>query len=238
MKAFTYPSEGIFIRGPEGVFMKKYREDLELIALSKAGDLEAQFELWKKWESFTGKQFFKSKELFDSVGVSYEEYMQEAYLIFVQAVAKYNFEKAKTAGSSKFSTCYYWYIRKYKGNLAWSHKVWGNIKMASEYTEDPFYGQPHKDDTYNEWNVAIQKDIKDDFKKAQAAEILEIYFQEEENPLYRKITHFLLMGETPTQIAHTLDDEYPVRKIRSMIAEIYGKIKTIADKTMFEPIFC
>ena len=216
----------------------KHREDRELIALSKLGDMKAQLELWEKWEPFTKKHFFQAREAFVNSGVTLEDYMQDAYIAFVTAIQKYDLVKAEAKGSVNFSTYYYWYLMKLKNAADDYLNKWGSTKLWSDYLSDDQDPQVFHDDAINnEWNRATMKDIKDDFKKAQAVEILNTYFEEEDNPLFKQIVHFLLMGKNPGNIVHLLDDQYTYGAVRKMIDEIYVKIRTIANRVVFEPIF-
>lgn len=217
---------------------KKYREDKELIALSKLGDTKAQKELWDKWNPFTQKQYFMSREAFTNAGMTFEDYMQEAYLAFVTAIDKYDLKKAIDKGCVNFSTYYYWYLVKLRnGTLGYLEK-WGDMKYSSDYESNvSLRSDASKADAKdNEWNRATLRNISDDFKQDECAKIIDVYFEEEESSLFKNIVSFLLMGYNAGEIVHLLDDEYSYGKVRKMIDEIFAKIRNIAIRYEYEPI--
>lgn len=214
----------------------KFREDWDLIALSKQGNVAAQLELWKKWEPFTQKHFYMSQELFENTGVFIEDYMQSAFVSFMNAVQHYDLEKAKAKGSKNFSTVYYWFLLKLKNEALTQVDRYGTVIMNSSFTPYDEEDTTKTDAVDNSWNRAITKDIKDEFKKKQAIEVIDTYLEEENNPIYRKVIHFLLMGKGLKTIEHLLDDEYSYKDVKTMVSEIHKKVQNIAQRVAFEPI--
>ena len=214
--------------------MKKYREDRELIALSKEGDTVAQYELWKKWEVFTSKNYYRNKEALDLIGLTEEDYMQEAYLLFMKAVQKFNLDYTEV---SNFSTYYYWHLKKIRNEADVYLRRYGEIKVQSDYEVREYDLSSHKiDATDNEWNRAILVDIEDDFKREQAIEVIDTYYEEEKDPLYKKIFDYILMGLTFQAISNALGGKISSRKVSSIAKDISKRINSVADRVMFEPI--
>lgn len=214
--------------------MKKYREDLELIKLSKEGDMEAQYELWKKWEPFTAKRFYQDKELFLRTGVTFEDFMQNAYLAFVSAVDKFNLEKTEV---SNFSTFYYWYLKKLKNASEGYEYKYGEVAYESDIHTRGTYDNPHKEDAVcDSWNKAIARDITTDFKQVQAVEVIETFYEEEENPVVRNVLTLMLQGKRAKAITDLLGEEFDIKAVGKMVWEIKKKLRVIGERVMFEPI--
>ena len=218
--------------------MKKYRDDLELIRLSKSGDMKAQYELWKKWEPFTAKRFYQDAELFTRTGVAFEDFMQNAYLAFVMAVEKFDLEKAETTGTTNFSTFYYWYLKKLKNASEGYEYRYGDVALESEVH---YQGgkQPHKEDAVvDPWNKAIARDITTDFKQIQAVEVIETFFEEEESSVLKNILTLMLQGLRTKAISDLLGDEFDIKAVAKMVWQVKKKLRVIGERVMLEPISC
>lgn len=214
--------------------MKKYREDLELIRLSKEGDMKAQYELWKKWEPFTSKRYFQSLELYQRVRMSYEDFMQEAYLAFISAIDHFTFDKAT---GTNFSTVYYWYLVKVRNTSERYERRYGNIALETDIRSQDNRGDSYKEDSMNDrWNKATLKDITADFKQAQAVEVIEIFFEEEENPILKNVLTLMLQGNKTKAILEFLGEGTDLKAVKGFIREIKRKLKAIGERVMFEPI--
>lgn len=214
--------------------MKKYRDDLELIRLSKSGDMKAQYELWKKWEPFTAKRFYQDAELFTRTGVAFEDFMQNAYLAFVMAVEKFNLEKAEESGTTNFSTFYYWYLKKLKNASEGYEYRYGEVAYASEFKREDY----KEDSNPNEWNRSTTGEIETDFKQAQAVEVIETFFEEEESSVLKNILTLMLQGLRTKAISDLLGDEFDIKAVAKMVWQVKKKLRVIGERVMFEPISC
>lgn len=217
---------------------KKYREDRELVALSKLGDMKAQLELWNKWYPFTQKHFFQSREVFVNSGMSLEDYTQEAYLAFATAVQKYDLEKAISKGCVNFSTYYYWYLKKLRNSANRYLDKWGDTNLWSDYLSgDKSLKDYHDDANPNDWNRAVMRDIKDDFKKVQAEEILSEFFKEETDVDLKRVAFCLLEGKKSVdRIAPSMREDLTYEDLKKMVKTVLKKLKAIASRMEFEPI--
>lgn len=218
--------------------MTKHREDLELIALSKNGDKEAQMELWNKWENFTKKQFAKSRETFLNSGSSLEDYMQDAFFAFRTAIEKYDLDRAKESGSSHFSTVYYFYLLKMKVATEKELSRFGGpfIPETSFQGEDKDGTDYAKEASDNPWNKAITRDIKEEFKRVQAEEVAKAYLEQEKDSTAREVFMLILEGKKSPAIAEALGADYTKIQVRNLIKSIYRRVSKVAEKVMFEPI--
>lgn len=214
-----------------------YRDDLELISLSKEKDVKAQVELWKKWETFTRKQYMKSKEVFDKEGLTIDDYMQEAYFMFLSAVDGFDISKAKERGISSFSTYYYFYLLKLKTDTERKLSKLGPIATQSEFVCEDKDSTLYSEDAYcSAWNRAVSCDISDDFRREQAREIIDAYLSEEEDEVSKIIIQLLLEENTMASILRALNGEYSRVRLKRKVDNIYKKIRKIADRIAFETI--
>lgn len=214
--------------------MKKYREDLELIRLSKEGDTEAQLELWRKWEPFTGKRFFQSRELFLRTGVTYEDYMQNAYIAFLTAIDRFDLSRTEV---SNFSTVYYFQLMKLKNASEGYEYKYGEVAFESDIHCQNTYENPHKEDSVNDgWNRALARDITTDFRQAQALEVIETFYEEEESPLVKNVLTLMLQGKRTKAITELLGEEFDTKTVGKIVWNIKKRLRSIGERVMFEPI--
>lgn len=217
---------------------KTFREDIDLIALSQKGDTEALLELWDKWTPFVHRTYNSSENLYNSVGWLREDFVQDAFVMFMDAVQKFSISKAEEAGADSFASYYYWYLRRLRNRAENRIKKYGVIKYASDYEADCYEKDQRGDSCLNEWNQLLQQDPSEDFIKAQAVEVVEVYFEEEQDPVKRTIMTYLLAGKRPSTMSHLMNNEYSTKWIRRRIKEIKKQIKAISERVIFEPISC
>lgn len=212
------------------------RSDFELIKLSKQGDSKAQMELWNKWKSFTSRQFKKASETYSATQYSYEDYMQDAFVAFLTAIDRYDINKAEAAGSSNFSTFYYFYLMKLKNAQDDQLNKFGVMLYQSDFEVNSSDENIKNDSTNTPWVRAISRDIGDDFIKDEVVQIFEKYFEEEQSPLLKKIVQMRLQGMNAGKIQHAFKDTISYNRIRKLIDEAYAKIRMIAEAVIYEPI--
>lgn len=212
------------------------RSDFELIRLCKQGDSNAQMELWNKWKNFTSRQYGKSSETYQASQYSYEDYMQDAFVAFLTAVDRYDIDKAEAAGSSNFSTFYYFYLMKLKNAQDDQLNKYGTMLYQSDFEVTNSEESIKNDSRNTPWVRAISRDIEDDYIRDEAVQVFEKYFEEEQSPLLKKIVLMRLQGMNAGKIQHALGDTISYGRIRKLLDEAYAKIRMIAEAVIYEPI--
>jgi DNA-directed RNA polymerase specialized sigma24 family protein len=88
--------------------------DLELLKKIKIdNDFQARNELWERYQGKVHSSFFKNQRFFREIGLTFEDYRQDAFFAFIDCIDYINLEKMEDSNSS-FGTSFYFYLLKIK----------------------------------------------------------------------------------------------------------------------------
>ncbi len=88
--------------------------DLELLKKIKIdNDFQARNELWERYQGKVHSSFFKNQRFFREIGLTFEDYRQDAFFAFIDCIDYIDLEKME-ASNSNFGTSFYYYLLKIK----------------------------------------------------------------------------------------------------------------------------
>jgi DNA-directed RNA polymerase specialized sigma subunit len=88
--------------------------DLEMLKrIKNENDLEIRNLLWEKYQAKVASSFFKNAKFFNDIGLSLEDYKQEAFFSFIDCIEYIDLEKMENS-ESNFGTSFYFFLLKIK----------------------------------------------------------------------------------------------------------------------------
>lgn len=197
--------------------------DLDLLEVAKTHNQKAMLALWERYRAFTDKAFYKGRELYESTNTLYEDWVQDAFIAFAHSIDRADLDKMRANGTKSFSTVYYFDLLKMWEKLRNKTEKLGYVACESELVRED-----EEEDKNSKWENALSVDGDAEIARSQAEIIIDKYLEEEQDPLYVKITNLLLAGYNPGNIVTIMEGEYTYHYMRKMIDTIKDRIKTLA----------
>ncbi len=106
--------------------------EYQMLVKAKEGNEEAKFDLWKKYERLIHKTFNKSREFFHMVNLEREDFVQESYIQFEDALAHFDLDRVTEPEGFSFYTFYSFYLKKIKNRSQAEFNHYGSVLHTSD----------------------------------------------------------------------------------------------------------
>ena len=183
--------------------------DLELLKKIKIeNDIEARNELWTRYQGKVGSSYFTNRIFFREIGLTFEDYRQDAFFAFVDCIEYINLEKME-ASNSNFGTSFYYYLLKIKNK---------NQREVAKMGIPIYLSQLDRKNEIDESSSGLKKA----FNSKTAIE----FSHELENKTVREIVQDYINEQTPVkkQILQMYLEDVSVRDIAENLKIKYMKV--------------
>ena len=183
--------------------------DLELLRKIKIdNDFQARNELWERYQGKVHSSFFKNQRFFREIGLTFEDYRQDAFFAFIDCIDYINLEKMEDSNSS-FGTSFYFYLLKIKNK---------NQREVAKMGIPIYLSQLDVKNEIDESSSGLKKA----FNSKTAVE----FSHELENRTVREIVQDYINEQTPVkkQILQMYLEDVSVREISENLKINYMKV--------------
>ena len=203
-------------------------DDIHLVAVAKRyspiisseSSRLAREVLWERWKPFTNKTYMRGRTLHERVGLSIEDYMQDAYLYFEKAVEQFSLEKARLHHLTSWSTWYYRYLLNLYNRSQSEFEKYSDPVYISQFDESDDEDQSTYLSRKFEQATSYDPSSPATEKENLAHKIVDEYRKTITDPDMLDILDFMLSGMTSKGIStHTGIEIAQCRRVMSHITQ-------------------
>lgn len=183
--------------------------DLDLLKkIKNDNDCQARNELWNKYQAKVGSSYFSNGPFFRSIGLSLEDYKQDAFFAFLDCINYVDLEKMENSTSS-FGTSFYYFLLKIKNK---------NQREVAKMGIPIYLSQLDVNNELDESSSGLKKA----FNSKTAVE----FSQELENKTVQELVQNYINEQTPVkkQILQMYLEDISVREISENLKINYMKV--------------
>lgn len=183
--------------------------DYYLIEKSKNNDERAKFELWEKYERLIHRTYNQSRSFFQSMGFEREDFVQESYIQFEEAIKNFKLERVKDPEGYSFYSYYALYLKKIKNRVQTEYRRYGSVLYINSeiLATDSSSAQESMNPMALVYNEATATNFDDELKKENSRTVVQRYLTTV-SPEEREVLELYIADCKIVEIARRLSQTY------------------------------
>lgn len=204
--------------------------DIELLKkIKNENSIECRDALWNRYQGKIYNTYFKSKSFYNLVDVSIEEFVQESWIAFCDALDYVNIQKMEDSGSELFATHFYFFLLKIKNKFQGELYRYGVPILTSEIFFNPNSDSNHDELSVStslaiEFNEKTSCNLEDEAKVYSARKIIYEYVDHLQGS-EKEIIELYLENKKISEISRALKLKYT--EVYQFIGRVKKDLETI-----------